>query len=46
MSMGIVWKKRKEEENEIEEEARKFSANERVYMASGVRCDGKKSCKT
>ena len=27
---------------EFEEEARKFSGNNRVYMAQGVRCDGKK----
>lgn len=27
---------------EFEEEAKKFSANRRVYMASGIRCDGRK----
>ena len=27
---------------EFEEEARKFSGNNRVYMAQGVRCDGRK----
>ena len=30
---------------EFEEEAKRYAGNNRVYLADGVRCDGKKTCK-